>query len=528
MESYDAIIIGSGHNALITGAYLARAGWSVLVVEKNDRPGGLVRTEELTLPGFLHDVYSSAHSLLLTGPAFAELGADLAARGLRYVNTPTPTGVSLTDGRAAVLTMDMAANIAEAERLAPGDGAAWERLFAEFNPRAGAIFGLFNLDLASPPARELIGQLMGGGAAPLAPYAAEFLLSARDYLQSHFQSEVMQAMLAPWALHLGRGPDEANSGWWVQLAAVALQLAGGPTPVGGSEMLARALAQLITDKGGVIRCNDRVTQVLVDGGQASGVRTAAGEIYGATRAVVASTAPDQLYLQLLADAAVVPPLVRQEARRFRYGRGCVQIHLALSEPPRFADERLNRAGQPNLTSSLDAISRAVNEAVRGQLPGEPTISLDTPSRLDPTRAPAGQAVARVQMLDVPCRPRGDAAGRIPVGDGTWTADLKNRFADRVIDLLGRHAPNVPGAILGRAIITPDDLAAFNPNLGPGDPYGGAHDLAQSFLFRPLPSQPSHRSAVPHLYMLGAATWPGHGISGGSGYIVAQQLLQAPE
>ena len=94
-----------------------------------------------------------------------------------------------------------------------------------------------------------------------------------------------------------------------------------------------------------------------------------------------------------------------------------------------------------------------------------------------------------------------------------------------LEIVGRHAPNLPGAILGCHIVSPGDLARFSPNQGPGDPYGGSHDLAQSYVFRPLPSQPSHRTAVPNVYMLGAATWPGHGVNGGSGYIVAQQLLK---
>src|SRR5215218_2525698 len=108
-KTYDVVIVGSGHNALITAAYLARAGWSVLVLEQNDQPGGLVRTEELTLPGFKHDVYSAAHPLFITGPAYAELGAELAERGLRYINTDLPTGVSLPDGRTAVLSRSMEA-----------------------------------------------------------------------------------------------------------------------------------------------------------------------------------------------------------------------------------------------------------------------------------------------------------------------------------------------------------------------------------------------------------------------------------
>jgi phytoene dehydrogenase-like protein len=127
------------------------------------------------------------------------------------------------------------------------------------------------------------------------------------------------------------------------------------------------------------------------------------------------------------------------------------------------------------------------------------------------------------MLEVPCCPRGDAAEKIEVA-GEWTDRVKNEFADRVIELAARHVKNLPGAILARHVITPDDLARFNSNCGPGDPYGGSHDLAQSYLFRPLPGQPSHQTTVPNLFMLGAATWPGHGVNGGSGYIVAKKLL----
>jgi phytoene dehydrogenase-like protein len=146
------------------------------------------------------------------------------------------------------------------------------------------------------------------------------------------------------------------------------------------------------------------------------------------------------------------------------------------------------------------------------------------SNLDPSRAPAGKAVMRIQVLELPCRPRGDAAGQIGVGDGTWNAALTERFAERVLSIVSRHIPNIPSAVIAHAVVTPDTIARYNSNSGPGDPYGGTHDMAQSYLFRPLPAQPSHQTEVPNLFMLGAATWPGHGINGGSGYIVANKLL----
>ncbi|HEX6291249.1 MAG TPA: NAD(P)/FAD-dependent oxidoreductase [Herpetosiphonaceae bacterium] len=524
MDSFDAVFIGSGHNALIAAAYLARAGWSVLVLERNDRPGGLVRTEELTLPGFKHDVYSSAHPLFATSQAYADLGPELAQYGLNYVNIDVPTGVSMPDGQAAIFPRDMAAIMAEADRLAPGDGAAFQQMIGEFSAYAPQVFSLFSMDLTSPGATRIIRQLMDNPDGPgFSSFAADFLLTGRDVLESRFTSPVFRAMVAPWLMHLGRTPDSANSGFWVPLTLMSVMGGGMATPVGGSEMLARSLVRLIEDKGGTVKVNSAVERITLKNGKAVGVCTEDGTEYGAKRAVIASTNPDQLYLRLLSDAEVAPT-IRRQAQNYRYGRGCVQIHLALSEPPRFADERLNRVGLVHLTSGLDGCSQAINEAARGLLPAEPTISLDVPTLLDPSRAPTGQATMRLQMLEIPCRPRGDAAGAIDVGDGTWTDDLKQRFTDRVLEIVGRHAPNVPGAILGCHIISPDNLARFSPNQGPGDPYGGSHDIAQSYLLRPLPSQPSHRSTVPNVYMLGAATWPGHGVNGGSGYIVAQQLL----
>jgi phytoene dehydrogenase-like protein len=523
LKTYDVIMIGSGHNALITAAYLTRAGRSVLVLEKNDRPGGFLRTEELTLPGFKHDVYASAHPLLLTGPAYADLGEALEARGLRYINTELPTGVSMEDGRTGVFDRSFEHLVAEAERLAPGDGAAMSRMFEEINPYAGDVFALFNLDLSSPQASTILNRLLHDKERKgYSAFAASVFSTARNVVSS-FQSPVLRAMLAPWVTHLGRTPDEIGSGIWVPLTVMALMGGGMPIPEGGSEKLAQALSRLVQDQGGTIRTHTQAERIIVKHGRAVGVRTSEGMEFHAKLAVVASTGPDQLYLSLLANTEVSSPLLAQ-AKRFRYGRGCVQIHLALSEPPHWPDARFAKVGQPHLTDGLDGFTQAIAQGMSDLLPVKPTFTVDCSTNLDPTRAPAGKAVMRVQVLEVPCRPRGDAAGQIDVGDGTWTPDLTERFTERVLAIISKHIPNIPSSVIGHAVVTPDTIARYNPNSGPGDPYGGANDFAQSYLFRPLPAQPSHQTAVPNLFMLGAATWPGHGINGGSGYIVAQKLL----
>lgn len=515
MSTYDAVVVGGGHNALVTAACLARAGRSVVVLESNDRVGGFVRTDELTLPGFRHDTYATAMPLFLSGAAWADLGEDLTEAGLEFRNTGKPTGVSLPGGEATFLSTDVEATIAEFERLAPGDGAALAALLEEFTPYIGPVFGLFAQDLAG--SRKEIGDLMGDNE-----FAHLFMMSARHLLEERFRSPLVHAMFAPWATHLGRGVDDANSGLWVILVLLALQVAGMPTPAGGAEQLVLALSKVISGNGGEIRTGTPVSRIVLRNGRAVGVETGHGEFISANT-VVASVNPDQLYLRLLAhEPDAVPPLIRKQAERYRYGMGVVQVHLALSEPPRYPEPLLG-VGQPHFTTGLDGVSKALNEAVRGLLPASPTISFDVPSTLDPSRCPEGRAVARLQMLEIPTTLRGDAAGEIDT-DGGWTEDVKNRFADRVIEICGQHVPNLPGAVLGRHVISPADIKAYNVNSGPGAPFTGSHDLAGSYVFRPLPGQPSHTTTVPNVHLVGAATWPGHGVNGGSGHIVATKML----
>lgn len=527
METYDAVVIGSGPNALICSAYLAKGGWSVLILERNDRPGGGLRTEEVTIPGFKHDVYAGFLILFAISQAYTDLGADLRERGLTLLNSRFPAGVSLPGGEAAVLTTDMEANIAAAERLAPGDGAAWAQMLQELGRQAPQFFTLLKTDLTSPEGAALIRELMlaPDGRSP-SRFAADALLTARDVLESTFRSPVWRALLAPWVLHSGHGPEDANSGLWVRVFAMGTQSAGLPVGEGGAERMATSLARLIQDHGGQISTKSTVSRILVEGGRAVGVRTEAGEEYRARRAVIATANPDQLYLKLLADAGgdIVPPDLRRMAGKYRYGHSVFVVHLALSEPPRWHDERLNGVTYTHIISGLDGVSRNYNETTRRLLPADPVIGTGTPTTLDPSRAPAGKAVVVLQVLDVPFRLEGDAAGEIDVGDGTWTEAIKERFADRVLRIVERRIPNLSGSILGRSLISPLDLSRYNLNWVEGDPYSGSHAIAQSYVFRPMLGYAGYRTSVPGLTVIGAATHPGLGLGGGSGYIVAQQLL----
>jgi phytoene dehydrogenase-like protein len=527
-QRYDAVVIGSGINSLACAALLARGGWDVAVVERENELGGAVKTAELTEPGYLHDVLSAWHPLWVGGPAHAELGEELARHGLEYLNTELPTATAFPDGEAAFLLRSAEANAAELDRHAPGDGEAWGRMLDAFFPNADLAFGVLGTELWSRAALGLGAKAYRRlGRHGAAEFVGDLLVSSRDWLAGTFRSERAHGLLAPWVLHTGLGPDAAASGFMTQVIAVAVQEGGMPIPRGGGAKLVTALATLIRAHGGIVQTGGDVEQVLVEDGSAAGVRLADGETIRAERAVIANVTPTQLYGRLLPDGSV-PEQIVERARRFRYGRADMQIHFALSEPPRWeGDERLARTAIVHLTPGLDGVSRAVNEADRGLLPAEATVVVGQPLTLDPSRAPDGAGLLWIQLQELPWRIIGDAAGQLDVGDGSWTEGLKERYADRIQARIARHIPNLDSAVRRRVVLSPADLQAANINLQQGDPYSGSLALDQNFLWRPFAASPGHATAVDRLWHIGASTHPGPGLGAGSGTLVAKRLLEPP-
>jgi phytoene dehydrogenase-like protein len=527
-ERYDVVFVGSGINSLAGAALLAKAGRRVLVLERNDYLGGAIKTVELTEPGFTHEVFSSWHPLFVGSPAYAELADDLHARGLEYLNTELPTGSLLPDGTSAFLTTSHEANVEELERHGAGDGQAWDRVVAEFMPNADLAFGVLGTELWSRSGAGLGAKALRRlGRRGLVEFAGTLLTTCRDFLTETFSSPQAHGLLAPWVLHTGLGPDAAASGFMTRVIAVAIELGGMPVPRGGGVVLVEALAGIVGDAGGACETGKDVERILVRDGRAAGVVLAGGEVVEAGEAVVANVTPTQLHDRLLAGAPAEQEATAP-ARRFRYGRGAMQIHLALSEPPRWAgDERLGRTAIVHVTPGLDGVSRAVNEAERGLLPAEATIVCGQPAVVDPSRAPEGKSILWIQLQELPSRPKGDAAGELDVGDGTWTEELRERYADRIQARLGRQIENLDSALLARVVLSPADIEAANVNMVGGDIYSGSCALDQNLIWRPRPELPGHKTPLDGLYLIGASTHPGPGLGAGSGTLVAKELLKPP-
>jgi phytoene dehydrogenase-like protein len=520
VADHDAVIVGSGINSLACAALLARAGWDVCVLERADRLGGAIQTEELTEPGFQHDVFSAWHPLWVGGAAHAELGDELAARGLEYLNTDYPTATLFPDGEAAFLLRSADANAIELERHAMGDGDAWRAMLDGFFPNADLAFGVLGTELWSKDGLGLgLKAYRRLGRRGLVEFTGDVLVSSRDWLTTTFSSERAHGLLAPWVLHTGLGPDAALSGFMTQVIAVAIQEGGMPIPRGGGARLVDALVQLIRDHGGSCETDRDVERILVRDGEATGVRLVDGETVSAAKAVIANVTPTQLYGRLLEDEN--PPA-------FRYGRSEMQIHFALSEPPRWeGDDRLAGTAIVHLTPGLDGVSRAVNEAERGLLPAEATVVVGQPLTMDPSRAPDGKGLLWIQLQELPWQIKGDAAGELDTKDGTWTEELRERYADRIQARIAAHVPNLESAILERVVLSPADVQAANINLHHGDPYSGSVALDQNLLWRPFPASPGHATAIGRLWQIGASTHPGPGLGAGSATLVAKRLLEPP-
>ena len=517
----DHVVVGSGINALVAAALLAKKGRRVHVLERNDRLGGCMRTEALTEPGFVHDTLATTFTLFVTGPAMAALGDDLAARGVVFAGGPAPTGVRLPDGRHAVLRTDASANHAAFEALAAGEGDAFADVTARVGQNADLLFGMLGGPAFGSAAMRLLGKAAWSqGTAKVKGTLGELLIPARPFLEHTFASEEMRALLAPWCLHAGLGPEAPFSGGIAQIIAFALQAAGAPIATGGAQRVADALAEIVTAHGGTVEVDAEVVQVAVQDGKATGAILADGREVGAKRGVLASVSPGALYNTLLSDAPSLEEH-RAKAGRYRHGRANLQVHYALDGVPDWGAPALAEVALLHLTPGLDGVSRAVNEAERGLIPAEPTLCVGQPHVQDPGRCPQGKAILWVQLPEMPSRVKGDADGTIAASpDGRWTEALGEAVADRVDAILRRNMSNFDTVRRTRRAVTPTDLEALNPNLVGGDPYGGACGIDQFFLFRPFADSLNHETPIKGLMHIGASTHPGPGLSGGSGVLAA--------
>lgn len=519
------VIIGSGINGLVAAAELARAGRQVILLERNERIGGFVAADDLTLPGFAHDTFSSWHPLFVSSAAYGELGPELAARGLEYANDETVVTASTADvageRRTAIAYRDP-------ERTAAGfasqaDRDAYLGMLERFGAHAPFVFGALGAELGS---NKVLGRLAwkafrGLKADGLEALARDAVSGGRGYLRRNFEGWEVDALWTPWLLHSGLGPDHATGGMMIPVFAGAMHQFGLPVVRGGVQGFLDAFERLLRDSGVEIRLGEEAEEIVLAGGKVAGVRTSSGIIAADT--VLASVSPGVLYGTLLGGSPAVAAL-REGARGYRPGRAAMQLHFALDRPLQWEDEALRGVPLVHLSDGAGSTGVACAQAEAGLLPSTPTVVVGQQSVVDPSRAPEGRATLWLQLQEVPFAPIGDAAERIDVSGGWADESLRRHYVDRVLDRLERFAPGTRETVLAEHVIAPNDLVAANPNAVAGDPYAGSAELDQNLRWRPYPGAVDHRTPVPGVWHIGAATHPGPGLGAGSGHLVAQRLI----
>lgn len=523
----DVIVVGSGMNSLSCAALLSQRGLKVTVLERNSVAGGCIRTEEL-FPGFIHDIFSSWYPLFVGGAAYAELAPALKEAGLEFVQGEYSTGLAIPYGKGIALRQDIGDTVARLNQIEPGDGEAIGDTASKlFGVDAPLVFGLMGGDPYSwDTVKLLFKSWRERGVDGMMHFASQSLENFRRWAERELVGDEARAMIAPWVLHSGLGPDEATSALIGKLTFSAVVAGGMPVVKGGSYNIVKAFIQIIEKAGGRVLTNKHVDEVLVEHNKAIGVRVGM-ERYLADKAVVCNVTPNQLYEKLLPK---VEQSYKEYAKAYRYGRGGMQIHFALKEKPTWINPELINVPMVHVTESMEQVCTSVVEANNGWLPRKPTLAVGQPVAVDSTRAPDGSWILWVQMQDMPSTIKADAANEIAVPtDGKWNDSVREAMVERVKKRLEAVMPGWTDLIVGHKAFSPGDLEQANINLVGGDPYSGVCSPDQFFFMRPFAGKSKARTGrtpIANLHHIGASVHPGPGLGGQSGYLAAQRIAKS--
>ena len=500
-EKYEIVVVGGGHNGLVVAAYLARAGLSVCVVERQDIVGGTVATRDLTLPGFKHEVGAYMHGLIQANPLIRLDELKLKSKyGLKYIYPEKMFEAVFPDGHTMCFYRDLDKTCESIAQFSERDAASYRSFFSASNrmlkiasvamfspgPKWGAMMAFLD---ASEEGREFTRMILSSSA---------------DITEEWFENDDVKVAITRFASEMMISPYEVGTGNAMFFVS-SLHLGGYGLVEGGSGNLCLALAAAIWDNGGVIKLASPVKSIRVNAGEATGVILENGEEILATRGVVSNVNVKQLFLDMLDQSSVKPEFAGRVRRIRPSAFSAINIAIACKEAPAFKSGNLCDAMFTEINPPLDEYRRIFEDYSRG-ISSTRMPLLAVPTIYDPTRAPAGQHTIYLYHYE-PFHLSVD-------GPDKWDG-IKQAIADGIIQELINHIDKLDSSnILGMKVLSPLDIQRYNPAMPAGDIMHISSSIAQSYGNRPLAGWGQYRTPVNKLYMCGASTHPGGGVTGG--------------
>ena len=532
-QRYDAVVIGGGHNGLISAAYLARAGMKTLVLEQRHVLGGAAVTEEI-FPGFRFSVFSYVVSLLrpeiIRELQLPRHGLDILPLDGTFTPLRGGEGPAAGGGDYLWRVNDHGRTIRELRRWSKTDAEAYEeygRLMVEMARFIKPILAITPPDLTSLDPRPLL---------PLAGLARSFqqlperqqavfvqlmTMSAADFLEQWFETDPLKATMAASGIigtYQGvRSPGTAYVLLHHYMGEIDGAFRAWGIPKGGTGGVSNAIASAARSLGAEIRTEAKVARIIVRNGRAAGVALETGEEIEATD--VLSSVDSRLTFLGLVEPGTLDPEFEDEVRRFKFRGSSGKVNLAVDRLPEFTclpGEGEHLRGAISFSPSIDEMEQAYDDAKYNRFSAKPYIDMIIPTLVDPSMAPPGKHVISCFVQYAPYRLAPEL--------GTWD-DQREAFGDAVVDRIAEFAPNIREIILHRNVQTPLDIERTT-GLSEGNIFQGELSLEQLFFNRPVPGYARFRTPIRDLWLCGSATHPGGGIMGANGRIAAMEVLRA--
>ena len=524
LNSRDIVIIGGGHNGLVTAFYLAKAGYKPLVLERRNQVGGAAITEEFH-PGFRSSIL--AHS---AGPLRPDILQDmrLFRHGLKVNENDIAVLALSPDGRHLTLYDDYRGNKSarEINKLSSKDAARYGEFHAALKTIARVITKALALtppNIESPTNSDFFGMLqLGRSVRGLGKKTTYHLLrwapmAVADLVAEFFDTELLRATIAARGIFgTSLGPWSAGTSLVLLLRAAAdANPAGGNFfALGGIGALTQAMAAAAQEAGAEIRTRAEVIEIQIKNGAAQGVVLSTGEEIRA-RAVISNADPKRTFLKLT-DSTLLSPTFIKRLQNYRMRGTVAKVNLALSAVPSFRGLNGNveaLGGRIQIGPEIDYLERAFDDSKYGSFSRAPYLEITIPSLSDPSLAPEGKHVMSIYMQYAP----------YTLESGTWE-DQRAALGDTVVKTLAQYAPDLPEKILSHQIITPADLEEQYGLTG-GHIFHGELALDQVFTMRPFLDWARYRTPIDSLYLCGSGTHPGTGLTGASGANAAREILK---